>query len=31
MRVPILLTFNLEKPIIIKTDILDYILEVVLS
>ncbi len=31
MRAPILLTFNLEKPIIIKIDILDYILGVVLS
>ncbi len=31
MRAPILLTFNLEKPIIIETDILDYALRVVLS
>ncbi len=31
MRVPILLTFNPEKPIIIKINILDYILGVMLS
>ncbi len=31
MRVPLLLTFNLEKPVIIEINILDYILGVVLS